>query len=331
MAFTRTKSTWFKGDALTAAQINTIDTNISNALDVRALQHNDIRSYGNVSDSDIIINTGSKQTWNAGGFNLQYNGTLEVDSLFTGANLPLKFGWIEDTVSTASHTLTTNAQIARNVKLSGTRSANTTVILPQVEGAEKVIVNHIQPASSSQNLYLTLHTNYTLAQGLPGIILPIVRNNTTGGKAIHIVCDGYRWYEINRVPINYVNQMEYWIPSASVFPYNASSTSYVSITSLAFTNLVVGDWLEISYNATLTNSNASGTTWISAYLDMSGTPIQIKPSERFWQGTSKMTFSWKGLHQVSAASHTVHLAIKYGAYVGTVISPTLLYVKVIKG
>lgn len=336
MAFTRVKSTnWYKNDTLTYTQINQLDTNLSNSLDIRPSQLNE--SYSNVSliDSDIKLYTSSSQSWNAAAFDFS-SGNLETDHILQGNTTHLKFGWISEAVSTGSHTLSAAAQLARVVKLTGTRSASSTIVLPQVAGMEKIIINHIQPSSSTLNIYITLHTAYTLAFGEPGIRIPIPRNNTTGGKAIHVVCDGYRLYEVNSVPIHYVSSTitnEYKLASNSAYGttlVSASNTSYASWAtySAPFTNLTVGDWFEITYNTTLTNSNSSGSTWIAIYLDSTTTPI--KQSERLWTGTSKYTVSWKGLQQVTATSHTVGLCIKYSSYTGSILAPTSINIKVIK-
>lgn len=331
MAFTRVKNRWYREETLTSTQLNQLDTNISNAYDIRTGQSNDVNSTIELVDSNVIVSTGSNLTWSSDRFDIS-DGNLTTDKLVSGYSNPLKFGSYTETVGTSPHTLSTDAIISKHVKLIGTTSGNKVVILPQIAGYEKIIQNHTTLSSASINANITLHTAYTYANNLPGIVLPISRLNNSGGNNVHVYCDGLKLIEISRTSNNYITNIVDFEDFSAIGTtlYTTGSTSYVALTaySYAFYNITEYDYFEVTYNANLSNSNAGGTTHIAVYTDTISTIARA--SERIWTGTSNMTVSWKGLVPVYATTATIGLCVKHTSYAGYVKVPLNLSIKQIR-
>lgn len=302
MGFTKVNTAgWYPRDTLTSAQINQIDTNISNGVDIRSGATNAIQS-------DMTFIAGTTTTFDSGAtlvINVPEdvtiaNGTLTIDCQIIGDTLPLRFGLATEALTGSTYPISSNGQIKSIIVLTGILTTDVQVQFPATTTAQsyfKLIDNQCTTANGSKISITT--TDFTSS----GVYIP---NEKTG-----LVWVGSGGCSVLAEPANKVDSIFFKSESASYGTiYQTFTTgSSVAVTGYKadFVDVVAGDQFEISYTAGLSSAGSSDNILLEVNTSLTGF---IPSSATLVTGTTEIVQSINTLYTAVSSVSTFYIELR---------------------
>lgn len=182
---------WQYRKSLTSAQINQLDTNTTYGLDKRD-------GYTDSLESSVTVESDGYITFADDGYlsiiqpeNVSIgDGVLSIGAELNGdvnQNDTLRFGFADQTVTSPTTTVANAAYNKFAIRLNGTLTADTDVILPAIAGYTKVIDNQ-----TANNLNQLNSDGYNISDGYLLTVKTPSGNGVVlnGGKSALVYCDG---------------------------------------------------------------------------------------------------------------------------------------------